>query len=369
MSSTLIIPDKKPKVVVFDLDETLGCFAQFGIFFESLIEFFNNATIGYSHFNELIDLYPEVFRTSIVRILEYIRKKKQSGICSKVMIYTNNQGPAKWVQHIRSYLEQRLTQHDTAGLLHQSGKATTTTSPPFFDRIIGGFNVLDNTKNDPDRIERTTHEKTVNDFLRCSRLSPNVEICFLDDLLHQKMVDEKVYYIKLQSYHSYIPFEQFITRFINSKLYEQHFSALPCLTAGGQYMVANTNNKQVHKQMSAIELNNVLMKRVKMNRYDSKKILSRVNPREIDEIISKYILFHLQLFFKEVKPQINVLTPNTNALANSKNKTRKVSKSMLSKSIGKKRVFIINKESAMNAFKNETNANKHEKTRKQSQKK
>jgi hypothetical protein len=359
MSSTLIIPDKKPKVVVFDLDETLGCFAQFGIFFESLIEFFNNANIGYSHFNELIDLYPEVFRTSIVRILEYIRKKKQSGVCSKVMIYTNNQGPAKWVQHIRSYLEQRLAEHDQ-GLLHQQVK--TTTPPPFFDRIIGGFNVLDSTKNDPDRIERTTHEKTVNDFLRCSRLSPNVEICFLDDLLHQKMVDEKVYYIKLQSYHSYIPFEQFITRFINSKLYELHFASLPCLTAGGQYMLANTNNKQIHKQMSAIELNNVLMKRVKMNRYDSKKILSRVNPREIDEIISKYILFHLQLFFKEVRPQINVLTSNTN----SRNKTRKVSKSMISKSIGKKRVFVINKESALNAFKHETTANKREKTRKHS---
>ena len=114
MSSSLVIPEKRPKDVVFDVDETLGCFSQFGIFFEALSEYFNNTNIGYTHFNELIDLYPEVFRTNIIRILEYIRKKKQSGICSKVMIYTNNQGPAKWVQHLNPE-EMQVLRHYLIG--------------------------------------------------------------------------------------------------------------------------------------------------------------------------------------------------------------------------------------------------------------
>jgi hypothetical protein len=356
-SSAIILPDKKPKVVVFDLDETLGCFGQFGLFFETLIEFYNNVTIGYTYFNELIDLYPEVFRPNIVRILDYIRKKKQRGSCSKVMIYTNNQGPAKWVQHLRGYLEKKLAEHLVGGTVQGGGSVGSRTTTLFFDRIIGGINVI-YSNNDSDNIHRLTKEKTVNDFLRCSRLSSNVEICFLDDLLHQKMVDEKVYYIKLQSYYSYIPFEQIITRFINSKLYDQHYASLPCLTAGGQYMAVTNSNKQIHKQMSAIEMNNVLSKRIKLNNYDAKAVISKLNPREIDEIISKYILFHLQLFFKEDRANMNVLT-QTNM---TKNKTRKAASIRVKH--GSPRVFVVNKETAVKAFKKEASANKRGSTRK-----
>lgn len=349
MSSSLVIPEKRPKVVVFDVDETLGCFSQFGIFFEALGEYFNNPNIGYVHFNALIDLYPEVFRTNIIRILEYIRKKKQSGICSKVMIYTNNQGPAKWVQHIRGYLEKKLADAGaltTPAAAAAAGAAAATT--PLFDRIIGGFKIS-NSKNELDQLERGTMEKTVNDFLRCSRLSANIEICFLDDLLHQKMVDEKVYYIRLQSYNSYIPFEQYITRFINSKLYEQYFSELHTS------MMVTASNKQVHKQMTAIELNNVLMKRAKLSHYDAKKVLSKVNPREIDEIISKYILYHLQLFFKDARP----LGEPASASASTRNKTRKVSSANISSSkTGKNRIFVVDKDTAVKAYKIENRAHK-----------
>ena len=362
MSSSLVIPEKRPKVVVFDVDETLGCFSQFGIFFEALGEYFNNPNIGYVHFNALIDLYPEVFRTNIIRILEYIRKKKQSGICSKVMIYTNNQGPAKWVQHIRGYLEKKLAD---AGALTTPAAAAAAAAPaaaapaaaaatPLFDRIIGGFKIS-NSKNELDQLERGTMEKTVNDFLRCSRLSANIEICFLDDVLHQKMVDEKVYYIRLQSYNSYIPFEQYITRFINSKLYEQYFSELHTS------MMVTASNKQVHKQTTAIELNNVLMKRAKLSHYDAKKVLSKVNPREIDEIISKYILYHLQLFFKDARPQINL---GDQASATSRHKTRKVSSANISSSkTGKNRIFVVDKDTAVKAYKIENRAHKSLKKR------
>jgi len=344
------ILEKKPKVVVFDVDETLGHFGQFGLFFDTLSEFYNNPNILYTNFNELIDLYPEVFRPNIVRILDYINKKKQSGACSKVMIYTNNQGPAKWIPHIRGYLEKKLEDYGIPTI------SLTQNHKPFFDRIIGGFKIA-NIMVNSDQPERTTAEKTINDFLRCSRLSPNVEICFLDDLNHPKMVNEKVYYIKLQSYHSYIPFEQFITRFLNSKLYDQHFSALT--TRVTQSFSASTSNKQIQKQMTAIEMNNVLVKYIKLSKYDAKKEHILVNPREIDEIISKYILFHLQQFFKEIKPSMHIDKPPGLAAASCKSKTRKCIITQKGKhSSLKKRVFIVNKEEALKAYKIEKSSNR-----------
>ena len=99
---------EKIKAVVFDVDETLGNFAQFSIFNHVLEDYFNKPDIIYRHFNDLVDLYPEIIRPSMLRILEYIRKKKNAGVCSKVMIYTNNAGPDKWVGHIRQYFEYKL---------------------------------------------------------------------------------------------------------------------------------------------------------------------------------------------------------------------------------------------------------------------
>ena len=342
------ILEKKPKVVVFDVDETLGHFGQFGIFFDTLSEFYKNPNILYTHFNAIIDLYPEVYRPNIVRILDYIRKKKQSGLCSKVMIYTNNQGPGKWIPHIRGYLEKKLEDYG-------ANVANNIQHKPLFDRIIGGFKVP-TMKVDPDQPERTTDEKTIDDFLRCSRLPSNVEICFLDDLNHPKMVNEKVYYIKLQSYHSYIPFEQFITRFLNSKVYEEHFAGL---TTRVTQSLSSATNRQIQKQMTAIEMNNVLLHFIKLSKYDAKKEHIRVNPREIDEIISKYILFHLQQFFKETKPTMHIDKQPGSAASSCKSKTRKCAKSQKSVySSLKKRVFIVNKEEALKAYKNEKTVNR-----------
>ena len=88
-----------PKVVVFDLDETLGYFVEFGIFWDSLKEYINqnniNCNIDQHLFNKLLDLYPEFLRPNIITILQYLKKKKLSNKCSKLMIYTNNQGPIK----------------------------------------------------------------------------------------------------------------------------------------------------------------------------------------------------------------------------------------------------------------------------------
>ena len=49
------------KIVVFDLDETLGYFTEFGIFWDSLSNYINlkgGPTLEQSDFNDILDLYP-----------------------------------------------------------------------------------------------------------------------------------------------------------------------------------------------------------------------------------------------------------------------------------------------------------------------
>ena len=331
---------RKPKVVVFDVDETLGNFAQFGIFCATLDEYYKT-DISYKHFNDLVEIFPEIFRPNIIRILDYIRKKKDSGVCSKVMIYTNNQGPDKWVQHIRDYLEMKLRDKTVAS--HQ-----LAIIPPLFDHIIGGFkprNGSGDVSPSSKYPERSTGEKTVSEFLRCSRLPPDIEICFLDDVLHQRMVDEKVYYIKLQGYHSYIPFEHYVLRFLGSKLYKNVFEPLKPISGS----IGLTMTPQVKKQVITIELQNLLVKRANQAQYDARKHHNKMNPREIDEIISKYILHHLQQFFKDGHP-LPAAIRKRGSRTMKKNSTRQRSNS--------NSVFYVDKASAVKNMRNKTIKNK-----------
>ena len=63
------------KIVVFDLDETLGYFTQFGIFWDSLINYIKNIkntnTLQQQDFDATFDLFPEYLRPNILKILTY----------------------------------------------------------------------------------------------------------------------------------------------------------------------------------------------------------------------------------------------------------------------------------------------------------
>jgi len=129
------------KVVVFDLDETLGHFTELGYFCEGLenilgIELTNEDMIT------LIDIYPEFLRPNILTILNYLKKLKSRKICDKVMIYTNNQGPASWVDSIKTYFEDKLNYK-------------------LFDRVILAFKI----GNRRIEINRTSHDKKFQIFL------------------------------------------------------------------------------------------------------------------------------------------------------------------------------------------------------------
>ena len=172
------------KVVVFDLDETLGHFAELGMFCDAL-EHFNKTNISKQHFFEIIDLFSSCLRPNILDILGYLRQKKRRGECEKVMVYTNNQGPRQWTENISSYFDDKL-------------------HTKLFDNIVCAFKVRGK------RVEmlRTTHEKTVKDLVNCTKIPEDTKICFLDDQYHPYMKHNNVYYINIKPYVYEYPFDE-----------------------------------------------------------------------------------------------------------------------------------------------------------------
>jgi hypothetical protein len=248
---------KPIKIVVFDLDETLGYFTELGIFWDSLNAYIKDKNIDYTlaqdDFNELLDLFHEFVRPNIISVLNYLKYKKQTKVCHSVLIYTNNQGTKEWATYIKNYFESKIKFQ-------------------LFDQIIGAFKI--NGK----RYElcRTSHEKTIHDLLKCSKLPANTEICFLDDVLYPEMSGKNIYYIKVNPYVHDISFEQMIERFLTCEL-----------------------AKKVDKDFSEFMLNY-------MNQYEYKYVEKPENEYEIDKIITKKTMFHLQTFFnknwKDAKP-------------------------------------------------------------------
>ena len=164
------------KVIVFDLDETLGSFADLYILWRGI----KHAVPTYSSFNDLCDLFPEFLRYGILTILEYLYDKKIKKECYKIFIYTNNQCSTEWVHLISKYLETRV-------------KSTRKNNRKYvlFDQLICAFKI----QNKPIEKSRTSHAKTLNDFIRCTLVSEHADFCFLDDVEYPGMKSAKVYYI------------------------------------------------------------------------------------------------------------------------------------------------------------------------------
>ena len=176
LSNINYMKNKVHKVVVFDFDETLGCFVQFGIFCDA-IEKLNRKKLSKREFFKLLDLYPEYFRPNLFPILKYLKQKKIKKDLYKVCIYTNNQGPKEWVAKICQYLENKINYK-------------------LFDNHIGAYKT-NGILTEP---TRTTHEKTVDDFFNTTNFPKNTKICFIDDLYHPEMDKDNVYYIHVEPY-------------------------------------------------------------------------------------------------------------------------------------------------------------------------
>jgi hypothetical protein len=197
---------KKGKYIVFDVDETLGYFSQLGSFIDAL-SFYNKDFSGsvFERFNEILDLFPEFVRPKMIETLKYIYKKKVSGTCSGLIIYTNNQGPRSWVQHIAKYFDykvgnvERNDRNDGANL---------------FDKIIAAY-MVNGKVVEPGR---TSQNKTYADLLRITGISPQSEVCFVDDLNHPEMRHENVLYLNVKPYVKTLSVNEMIRRYLKSPL-------------------------------------------------------------------------------------------------------------------------------------------------------
>ena len=183
------MPTKTFKIIVFDLDETLGYFVEMGMFWDALNHYYGQK-LSDSHFFETMDLFPECLRPNITNILKYLVGKKQAGECEGIMIYTNNQGPKSWTLLISAYLNQKL-------------------GTKIFDRIIAAFKV----QGKIIEVCRRSNNKTHDDLVRCAHLPPHAQICFLDDQFHPYMQHQHINYINVKPYTHMLPFNVMAERY------------------------------------------------------------------------------------------------------------------------------------------------------------
>jgi hypothetical protein len=238
------------KIVVFDLDETLGYFTQFGIFWDSLLNYIkikNKSRLSQNDFNLILDLFPEYLRPNIINILNYLKKQKKTHCCHKMMIYTNNTGKREWAQHIIRYFENKINYK-------------------LIDQIIGAFKI--NGKHL--EICRTTYNKTHKDLIKCTKIPINAEICFMDDIFHPGMIHENIYYINVKPYYYNLTFEELLNRFNNSEI--------------GKKIIKNSED------FDKLMIENISL-------YNYKCLDKNKHEYEIDKILSKHIISHLQKFF------------------------------------------------------------------------
>lgn len=238
------------KIVVFDLDETLGYFTQYGIFWDCLTNYIKKKgkfQLSQSNFDETLDLFPEFLRPNIINILTYLKTKKKTNCCHKMMIYTNNSGPREWAKNLLSYFEKKINYK-------------------LIDQIIAAFKI--NGK----RIEicRTTQNKTHKDLIKCTKIPFDAEICFMDDSFYPEMANDKIYYINIKPYYHDIEFKTMIDRFINSNI--------------GKSIIEDPD-----------DFLNSIIQDIEVYKYTV--VAKDKKEYEVDNILGKHIISHLQNFF------------------------------------------------------------------------
>jgi hypothetical protein len=167
------------------------------------------------------------------------------------MIYTNNTGPKEWAHKIIKYLEKKINYK-------------------LIDQIIAAFKV----NGKKVEICRTTHNKSHKDLIKCSKIPANAEICFLDDSFYPEMAHDNIYYINIKPYVYDLEFEYMITRLKESE--------------EGHILIGDDN-----------DFDDFMLNEFKKYKYDF--VEKDEKEYEIDKILGKQIIIHLQDFFNKSK--------------------------------------------------------------------
>ena len=237
--------------IVFDLDETIGYFTQFGIIWES-IEYLFQEKLSQTEFDCILDLYPNYLRPNIIMIFRYLKLQKKKNNRLKILLYTNNQGPKSWCDYIIGYIEHKIKYK-------------------LFDQILYAYKV----NGRHIEFKRTTHDKTYGDFKRCVDCDNNDKICFIDDQFHPSMKHKNIYYINIKPYYNDYDTNILIDKFINSNCYN---------------LLCKKYNYQLNKQKDIRKIKKYV------NSYNYIKNDKPASEEKIDKRLSKHLLFHIQKF-------------------------------------------------------------------------
>jgi len=256
---------KKKYAVVFDLDETLGHFSQPYKFWYNLKKFLNTESLDEIYLYNLFDLFPYFFRTNIFKILKFIKKKKISGDCDYVMIYTNNNGPSYWVNYIKNYIHKKLKYN-------------------LFDQIIRAFKI----NGEIVEVCRTSHGKSYKDLLSCTKLPHNTQVCFIDDQIHPHMNHNNVWYIFLQPYVFNIGYE-----IISKKYYKENFSL---------FQKFNKTETEFYNYINKIKIDD----EVNFNKSQIEKNIDLLISKKIEKDIQEFLGEKPNYTKKNRKPYKNI---------------------------------------------------------------
>lgn len=196
------------KAIVFDMDETIGSFIQLYLLWKIINKYLKDYNI-YTRFintqilfNLILDNFPLYLRPNILLVFEYILNEKKKNKIDKVLIYTNNQISKEWINYIAKYIEYKLNNK-------------------IFDRIIYAYKI----KNHFVEYNRTNNEKIYQDLIKIGNLT-NYEICFIDDLIHKKMIHSNVFYINITPYSYFYSLSTIIEKLHKIiKLPKSHFNS------------------------------------------------------------------------------------------------------------------------------------------------
>jgi len=241
--------DPNLKIIVFDLDETLGNFTDLEILWNTLTLYCDHNLIE-NDFNNLLDLYPEFIRYGIKPILRFIYNKKINGECNKIFLYTNNQSSPKWVNMIIQYFNHILNIKKPNIL---------------FDQVVYAFKI----KNKIIEKKRTSNKKKHSDLINCTLIPKDAEICFIDDSYYNSMNNNFVYYIQPLSYQHNLSIHEMIDRLFTSNF--------------NKYFTVNNTNKSIFY--------NNLYSNYENSKYSFNKLL------DTNIIVTQKIMYYIKDFF------------------------------------------------------------------------
>jgi hypothetical protein len=156
------------RVVVLDIDETLGAFTAFSAFLQGISPYL----ISFELFSQMLDQHPSFLRPGILEFLTYLNSNRRINLC-RVVLYTNN-ASSEWVALIANYFSNKIDKD-------------------LFSAVIHGAH--------PKRQRADGLVKSVADLTECIKVNRDTQFLFVDDLYHHGMVHPAVMvYVQLKPY-------------------------------------------------------------------------------------------------------------------------------------------------------------------------